>query len=627
MRLLCLGLVAATLLLSTIAEAQTIPVASLSQPQALSGQWKFHEGDDPQWAQPDFDDSQWSSIAIPATVNQQFGQRWYRVHVSLPPSTSSEPLGLLVGPFGSAFAYEVFADGRRIGSLGGFRPTELRLPAVAVFPLLPPTGRYLVLAFRVRSIPSAYTIPAETATSASFIGTLVGVRTQEKLWHAERLSGRLNGLLISAAILMATLFFLTLPLTRRGSREYFWFGLFLAGSLGFRLIPLYPEALGLERMVTSNLGMAISLIGSVLILPFLLIELFASRHTLAGWLGAALMYSMACTAMASQLFDSPLPIETQRTLILGATVIWFVYYFPFAWQYSAIRGQLPAMHAVLLFHMSGTLIQHFAVRYFQLTESQGLWLQTVRLFTLLLVTFAMAILLNRRSAHMDAERQRLGGELAAASEVQSLLLSAPAASGHYAVDAVYLPASEVGGDFYQVLDLESGSRLVVVGDVSGRGLRAAMLVSVAVGALRAAQSDSPAEVLAVMNSALCGSSGGGFVTCCCVRVDPNGEAVIANAGHLPPYLAGREAETDPGLPLGVVRGAEYTETRVTLEANGEALVLFSDGVVEAENAQRELFGFDRTREIAGKSAQEIADAAKAWGQNDDITVVTVRRNA
>ena len=195
------------------------------------------------------------------------------------------------------------------------------------------------------------------------------------------------------------------------------------------------------------------------------------------------------------------------------------------------------------------------------------------------------------------------------------------------MDAVYLPASEVGGDFYQVLDLESGSRLVVVGDVSGKGLRAAMLVSVAVGALRAAQSDSPAEVLAVMNSALCGSSGGGFVTCCCVRVDPNGEAVIANAGHLPPYLAGREAETDPGLPLGVVRGAEYTETRVTLEANGEALVLFSDGVVEAENAQRELFGFDRTREIAGKSAQEIADAAKAWGQNDDITVVTVRRNA
>jgi serine phosphatase RsbU (regulator of sigma subunit) len=237
----------------------------------------------------------------------------------------------------------------------------------------------------------------------------------------------------------------------------------------------------------------------------------------------------------------------------------------------------------------------------------------------------MAILLNRRAARMDAERQRLGGELAAASEVQSLLLSAPAATGHYAVDAVYLPASEVGGDFYQVLDRESGARLVVVGDVSGKGLRAAMLVSVAVGALRAAQSDSPAAVLAVMNRALCGRSGGGFVTCCCVRVDPNGDVVIANAGHLPPYLTGREAETDPGLPLGVVPGAEYTETRVSLARGGGALVLFSDGVVEAENAQRELFGFDRTCEISTKSAQEIADTAKAWGQNDDITVVTVRR--
>ena len=256
-----------------------------------------------------------------------------------------------------------------------------------------------------------------------------------------------------------------------------------------------------------------------------------------------------------------------------------------------------------------------------------MWLQTIRLFTLLLVTFAMAILLNRRAARVDAERQRLGSELAAASEVQSLLLSAPAAGGHYAVDAVYVPASEVGGDFYQVLDRESGSRLVVVGDVSGKGLRAAMLVSVAVGALRAAMSDSPAEVLSVMNSALCGSSGGGFVTCCCVRLDPSGEAVIANAGHLPPYLAGHEAETDPGLPLGVVRGSEYAETRVTLEPNGGALVLFSDGVVEAENAQRELFGFERTRAVSTQSAREIADAAKAWGQNDDITVVTIQRIA
>ncbi len=619
MRLFCLGLLAAML------QAQTIPIEKLSQPQALRGQWKLQEGDDPRWAQPDFDDSKWSSISMPDQVNQQFGQRWYRVHVDLSAWTSQEQIGLLVGPFGSAFAYEVFADGQRIGSLGGFRATELRLPAVAVFSLARPTGQKLVLAFRVRSIPSAYTIPAETEASASFLGTLEGVRAQEKLWHAERLRGRLNGLLISAAIAMAVLFFLTLPLSRRDSLEYFWFGLFLAGSLGFRLIPLYPESLGLERVILSNLGVALSLCGAVLVFPFLLIELFVSRHSLVGWLGAGLMYALAGASMASQLFDAPLTIETQRMLALSATTGWFIYYFIFAWQYSTIRGQLLAMHAVLLFHMSGTLIQHFAVRYFPLTESQGLWLQTIRLFTLLLVTFAMAILLNRRAATLANEKQRLSREMAAAAEVQSLMLPGSGQGGtEIAIDAVYQPASEVGGDFYQVLDRLDGSRVALVGDVSGKGLKAAMLVSVAIGALRMVKSSSPGEILAGLNEALLGQ--GGFVTCCCVRYMPGGELTVASAGHPAPYCEGREVELVAGLPLGVVAEAEWQETRMIL-APGAQVTLVSDGVVEAENAARELFGFERTCEISGKFAQEIANAAKGWGQNDDITVVTVRRNA
>ena len=617
MKLLYLGL------LATLLNAQSISIQSLSQPQALTGQWKFQEGDDPRWAQPELDDSQWPTIAMPDKVNQEFGQRWYRVHVTLPASLANEPIGLLAGPFGAAFAYEVYADGKKIGSMGGFSATELRLPSVAVYPLPPPNGSKLVLAFRVRSIPSAYTIPAETQASASYIGTLEGVRAQEKLWHAERLQGRLYGLLISAAIAMAVLFFLTLPLSRSGSLEYFWFGLFLAGGLGFRLIPLYPEGLGFERAVMSNLGMAISLSGGVLVLPFLLIELFASRHTLIGWLGAVLMYTMACTAMASQLFDVPLSIETQRMLILGATVVWFLYYFPFAWQYSTIRGQLPAMHAVLLFHMSGTLIQHFAVRFLQLTESQGLWMQTIRLITLMLVTFAMAILLNRRAANLANEKQRLSREIAAAAEVQTLMLPGSAQGGEETkIEAVYQPASEVGGDFYQILDRLDGSRVALVGDVSGKGLKAAMLVSVAIGAMRREKSSSPAAILAGLNEAMLGQ--GGFVTCCCIRYTPGGELTVASAGHPAPYCEGREVELEAGLPLGVVADAIWTETRIDLQP-GAQVTLVSDGVVEAENANRELFGFDRTRAISIQSAQVIADAARSWGQNDDITVVTVRR--
>ena len=83
-------------------------------------------------------------------------------------------------------------------------------------------------------------------------------------------------------------------------------------------------------------------------------------------------------------------------------------------------------------------------------------------------------------------------------------------------------------------------------------------------------------------------------------------------------------EVAPGLPVGVASEMEWGETTIELRP-GEQLTIVSDGVVEAANAKGELFGFERTREISGKSAREIADAAKAWGQNDDITVVTVRR--
>lgn len=177
------------------------------------------------------------------------------------------------------------------------------------------------------------------------------------------------------------------------------------------------------------------------------------------------------------------------------------------------------------------------------------------MLTLLLVTFAMAILLNRRAARMDAERQRLGREMAAAAEVQSLMLPGSAQAGtEIVIDTVYQPASEVGGDFYHVLDRVDGSRVALVGDVRGKGLKAAMLVSVAIGALRREKSSSPAEILAGLNEALLGQ--GGFVTCCCIRYTPGGELTVASAGHPAPYCDGREVDLVAGLPLGVVAEAD-----------------------------------------------------------------------
>ena len=130
------------------------------------------------------------------------------------------------------------------------------------------------------------------------------------------------------------------------------------------------------------------------------------------------------------------------------------------------------------------------------------------------------------------------------------------------------------------------------------------------------------DLQAVLNEALLGQSG--FVTCCCIRYRQGGELTVASAGHPAPFCDGRELEVAAGLPLGMVAEAEWQDTTLYL-GQGSQVTLVSDGVVEAENAQRELFGFDRTREISGKSAREIAEAARAWGQNDDITVVTVTR--
>ena len=113
----------------------------------------------------------------------------------------------------------------------------------------------------------------------------------------------------------------------------------------------------------------------------------------------------------------------------------------------------------------------------------------------------------------------------------------------------------VGGDFYQVLERAGGSRVVLVGDVSGKGLKAAMLVSVTVGMLRRERSSSPAEILAGLNEGLAGRCGGGFVTCCYA----NGTVTIANAGHPSPYCDGREVEVEAGLPLGIAPGVEYAE--------------------------------------------------------------------
>jgi phosphoserine phosphatase RsbU/P len=145
--------------------------------------------------------------------------------------------------------------------------------------------------------------------------------------------------------------------------------------------------------------------------------------------------------------------------------------------------------------------------------------------------------------------------------------------------------------------------------------------AVIIGALRGCRVRDPAEVLAYMNSVLHGQIAG-FVTCTAALIAANGKMMLSNAGNLPPYCNGQELDVESGLPLGITPDASYSETAFQLHPN-DRLTFVSDGVVEATNEGRELFGFDRTQAISTESASVIAEAAKQFGQNDDITVLTL----
>jgi hypothetical protein len=235
----------------------------------------------------------------------------------------------------------------------------------------------------------------------------------------------------------------------------------------------------------------------------------------------------------------------------------------------------------------------------------------------------------RRHIKNEAEKATLEGEMTAAREVQRMMVpeDLPRVKG-YAIESVYRPAAEVGGDFFQVIPLECGRALVVIGDVSGKGLRAAMIVSMMVGTLRTVSgySEEPAEILGELNRRLFGRMHGGFATCLAVRLEEEGRLTLANAGHLPPYLNGAEVEFAGSLPLGLDESAVYEQTSIEM-AIGDGFVLLTDGIAEAHNDQRVLLGFARVEEMlrAGATARNVAEVAQQHGQNDDITVLRVAR--
>ena len=243
---------------------------------------------------------------------------------------------------------------------------------------------------------------------------------------------------------------------------------------------------------------------------------------------------------------------------------------------------------------------------------------------------------------------RIEQELKVARLIQQTLLpkTLPELTG-YDVAAYYQPAREVGGDFYDFVDLEDGRLGLVVGDVTDKGVPAALVMATTRTMLRAAAQRlfSPGEVLQRVNEVLVQDIPPNmFVTCLYAVLDPqSGRLLYANAGHDLPYMrrAGRSEGAEEmratGMPLGLMPGMAYEEKEIVVE-KGESVLFYSDGLVEAHDPRGEMFGFPRLQGLVGTHrsggsalisfllSELTRFTGEGWEQEDDITLVTLERS-
>ena len=256
-------------------------------------------------------------------------------------------------------------------------------------------------------------------------------------------------------------------------------------------------------------------------------------------------------------------------------------------------------------------------------------------------------LLGRRLEQEIRERERVEQELRVARSIQqaSLPEEVPTLEG-WQITPYYRPAREVGGDFYDFFELDDGRLGLLVGDATGKGVPAALVMASTRSMLRAVAqalgSSSPGEVLRRVNDSLVTDIPPSmFVTCFYCILDPeNGSLRYANAGHDLPYLH-RNGDAEElrarGMPLGLIPGMDYEEKEIALDA-GEAALFYSDGLVEAHDPKGEMFGFPRLRELVAQHGEERSletylleelerFTGEGWEQEDDITLLTLRRSA
>ncbi len=626
------------------AQKPSFDASQLREPAPLDPTWLVHPGDDLKYAIPEFDDSGWTPFNPYNSIDALFGKSrppiiWYRLRVKVDPSQK----GLGLSEFQISQAFEVYANGERVMSSGSvlpFRPFTMNARVLIPIPDRLLKSGSLVLALRVHISPNEW-----VAQNPGFYATNLTIGQYRTLsrdnWLTiigENSVGWLDHFLLIGLGFIA----LVLLAGQRRQDEYRWIAAVGALTLLQTPEPVITQFVNVPEFweIASELPRLAS--------PYVWTSLYFSFvHQRLGWRWRAFLILAgvlnALSSMHAYLFTSTALFQLIGNLpfvILLAVVI------PVVLAIHRRRGNreagillIPAVLLSLYIYAAFTLSTLFqipawrnaAIRGFTLVDHYpiGPFFFSLNTFSGIASTVALAVIMLLRSSTMTRRQAQIESELQAAQQVQQVLV--PEQIGDtpgFSVDSVYLPAQQVGGDFFQVLPVGDGGLLVVVGDVAGKGLPAAMLVSVLVGAIRATAefTHDPGALLRNLNDRLVGRGTGGFSTAVAALIARDGRVSIANAGHLSPYLDGREIDLPGALPLGVAAGLEYQVTGFFLGV-GSRLTFYSDGVVEAQNRQGDLLGFDRGRELSTQSAADIADAAKRFGQQDDITVVTIERRA
>jgi len=644
----------------------------------LNGPWKFTTGDSPTdsathkylWAEPSFDDSNWEMMdltPVPGVVDPwdgdprwvpgwtakghpgYMGWAWYRLRVPVE-EKPGERLAVNA-PVEAEDGYQLFADGDLVGSLGEFdrhgkllatyfsRPDIFRVPPARV----PADGsvettRTMTFAYRVWLGPvgMTYSIAPGGLHYAPLLVAGGSMGSQSKLDWNEYTVANIYSCFDGLVFLLLAMLAASVLLFDRSDMVYLW----VAGAL---TITVADDALTSLMNFTHLLDARVFFLLIYAVLYPILLGAWAMvwwvwfQLKRPAWAPKAILGltlgSMAACAAASAFSFSYLPhavwsaFEAAGLVVRLALLLLLLLIVALGIRKEGTEGWLvlPAALAMVygLFGPELSLLGAESV-----IHPFGITFFLSSLASLFLVA-ALGVLMLRRLLLSLRRQRQLALDVRQAQEVQRVMVpEARSCFPGLEIESEYRPAREVGGDFFQIVPNKvDGSLLIVAGDVTGKGLQAGMLVALLVGAIRTAARShlDPLDVLKELNLSLLGRSDA-QATCVALRIEKDGSATLANAGHIAPYLNGDPIAMEGALPLGMIESAEFSVMNFKLNEH-DKLILISDGIAEATDANGALFGFERIRDLlrTTSNAAAVAAAAQTFGQEDDISVIAVTR--